>query len=100
MKLRSVTKFDKRKTATLKTFDDDVMSAYCDVIVLFSIYGQFEVIRNPDSGCMAYKTFIFINSNFLSCRTKNPRHSSYNIALSKGTIFAKKFSFFRKNVLT
>ena len=31
MKLRPVTKFDKKNTATLKRFDDEVMSANCGV---------------------------------------------------------------------
>ena len=40
MKLGPVTKLDKRNTATLKKIDDDVMSVNCDVIVIYSIYGQ------------------------------------------------------------
>ena len=36
-----VYKFDKKKKTTSKKCDDDVMSAYCDVIVIFLIYGQF-----------------------------------------------------------
>ena len=42
------------------------MSENCDVIDIFPIYGQFRVIRKPDSGCIVCKTYIFINSNFLS----------------------------------
>ena len=53
MKLGPVTKLDKRNTAT--SLGDDVMSANCDVIVFFRIYGQFPVIRKSDSGCMVYK---------------------------------------------
>ena len=41
------------------------MSANCDVVVFFPIYGEFSAIRKPDSGCMAYKTYIFINNNLL-----------------------------------
>ena len=41
MKLGPVTKFDKRNTATLENFDDDVMSVNCDEI--FPIFGQFRV---------------------------------------------------------
>ena len=36
------------------------------VIVIFQIYDQFGAIRKPDSGCIVCKTYIFINSNFLS----------------------------------
>ena len=42
------------------------MSANCDVVVISSIYGQFEAIWNPDSRCMVCKTYIFINNNILS----------------------------------
>ena len=38
MKLGLVTKLDKRNTATSKKFDDEVMSANCDVNVFFPIY--------------------------------------------------------------
>ena len=41
MKLGPRTKLDKRKKTTSKKFDDDAMSENCDVIVNFSIYGQF-----------------------------------------------------------
>ena len=66
MKLGPVTKLDKRNTATSKKIDDNVMSANCDAIVIFLIYGQFGAIRKPDSGRMVCKTYIFINSNLLS----------------------------------
>ena len=49
-----------------KKIDNDVMSANCDVIVIFPIYGQFGAIRKPDSGRIVCKTYIFINSNLLS----------------------------------
>ena len=42
------------------------MSENYDVIAIFSIYRQFGAIRKPDSGRIACKTYIFINSNFLS----------------------------------
>ena len=48
MKLGPATKLDKRNTATSKKFDDDVMSANCDVIVFFPIYCQFAVIWKPN----------------------------------------------------
>ena len=41
------------------------MSANCDVIVIFPIYGQFGAIRKPDSGRIVSKTYISINNNFL-----------------------------------
>ena len=46
-----------------KKIADDVMSANCDAIAIFSIYRKFGAIRKPDSGRMVCKTYIFINSN-------------------------------------
>ena len=46
----------------------DAMSANCDVIDIFSIYGQFGQIQKPDSACKVCKTYIFINSNLLSSK--------------------------------
>ena len=66
MKLGVVTKLDKRNKTTSKKFDDDVMLANCDIIVIFPIYDQFGAMRKPDFGCMACKTYIFINSHPLS----------------------------------
>ena len=66
VKLGPVTKLDKRNKIRSKKFDDDVMSANSDVIVIFPIYGQFGAIRKPDSGCIACKIYIFINNNLLS----------------------------------
>ena len=63
MKLVPVTKLDKRNKPTSKKFDDNVMSENCDVILLFPIYSQFGAIQVPDSGCIACKIYIFINSN-------------------------------------
>ena len=61
MKVGPVTKINKKNAATLKKFDDDVLSANCDVIAVFSIYGQFGAIRLPDTGNMVCNTCIFIN---------------------------------------
>ena len=65
MKLRSVTKHDKRNKPTSKK----IMSANYDVIFIFPIYGQFEAIRKPDSGRTVCKTYIFIKSNLLSYKS-------------------------------
>ena len=66
MKLGPVTKLDNRNKTTSKKNYDDVMSASCDVIVFFPIYGQFGAIRKPDSGCIVCKTYIFMSNNLLS----------------------------------
>ena len=66
MKLGPVIKFDKRSKTKSKKIDDNAMSENCDVIAIFPIYSQFGAIWKPDFGCTVYKTYIFINSNFLS----------------------------------
>ena len=52
MTLGSVTKLGKRNKKLLKEIDDDVMSAYYDVIVIFPIYGY-----NPEGGFQEYSHF-------------------------------------------
>ena len=42
------------------------MTANCDVIAIFPIYGQFRAIQKPDSGRTVCKTYIFIKSHLLS----------------------------------
>ena len=44
MKLEPVTKPDKKNKTMLKRFDDDAISANCEVIVIFPIYGKFGAI--------------------------------------------------------
>ena len=61
MKLGAVAKLDKSNKATSKIFDDDVISANFDVILIFTIYGQFGAYRKLDSRYIV----IFINSNLL-----------------------------------
>ena len=66
MKFGPVTKIDMRNTTTSKNLEDEMMSENCDVIFIFTIYGQFGAIRKPDSGRLVCNTYIFINSNLLS----------------------------------
>ena len=68
MKLGPVTKLDKRNKNPSKKFDDDVMPANCDVIVIFLIYGQSRVIRKPDCKRIVCKTYLFNNTDLLSCK--------------------------------
>ena len=65
MKLGPVTKLDKKNKTTSKTFDVDVMSENCDVIVIFWIFGQFGAVRRPDLRQRVYKSYVFSNSNLL-----------------------------------
>ena len=38
----------------------------CDFTVIFWVYNQFGGIRETESGAIVWKTYIFMNSNFLS----------------------------------
>ena len=66
IKLRPLTKLDKKNKAMLKKIDNDVTLVSCDVIIIISVYGQFEASRKPVFGRIVSKTYIFINSNLLS----------------------------------
>ena len=94
MKLGPVIKLEKRNKITSKKFDDDVMLANCDIIV---IYRQFGAIRKLGSGCIVFKTFyIFNNHNLLSYKNWKQKLPE-TIDLSKGTSFSKNCWFFAKN---
>ena len=66
MKLGPVTKFDETNKKTSEKLDDDVMSENCDIIAIFSIYGQFGAIRKLDSRRKFCKNYVFISNNLLS----------------------------------
>ena len=70
-----------KNTSDSKKIDDYVMSANCDVIVIFSIYGKFWAIQKPDSGCTVCKTYILIKSNLLSYKNKKQNQKISNTAL-------------------
>ena len=46
MKLRPVSKLDKKNEVVKK--NNDYISAHCDAIVAFPVYGQFGAIQKPD----------------------------------------------------
>ena len=52
-----------------KKIGDNIMSANCDVIIIFLIYGQLRAIWKPDSTYMVCESYIFINSNLLSYKS-------------------------------
>ena len=58
------------------------MSENYDVIAIFSIYRQFGAIRKPDSGRIACKTYIFINSNLPSYKNWKQNYKIYNTTLT------------------
>ena len=74
------------------------MSVKCDVIVIFTIYSQLGAFGKLDSRHIVCKTYIFINSKFLSYkRWKKSWHSFNTTALSKRTILVKKRKFLTEN---
>ena len=82
MKLVPVTKIYKRNKRTSKKVDDDVISANCDVIVIFPTYNQFGAIRKPGSGSIVCKIDIFIDSNLYLTKTENRTIKFSNTALT------------------
>ena len=70
MKLGPVTRLNKRNTVTSKEIDYNLISADCDVIVIFPIYDHFSAIGKLDSRRMVYKTYITTNSNLLSYKNR------------------------------
>ena len=66
MKSGPVTKLGKRNTVRSNKVDEFLES--CDVIVIFAIYSQFGAIWKPDPGRINFKTYVFNNSNLLSCK--------------------------------
>ena len=90
------------KQNNFKKYDDDVISVNCNVTVMLPICGQFGAIQKPYSGGIVCKTYIFINSNFLSYKNRTKKsltQLSHSIGLSKGTIFAKNYWNFAKEML-
>ena len=58
MKLRPATKLDKKTKTTLKKLSFSQFMSNPN--------SRFEAIRKLDFGCIVCRTYIFINSNFLS----------------------------------
>ena len=73
MKLEPVTKLDKSNKTMSKNFDDDVMSENCDVLLTFQIFGQFGAVRRLVSRQRVCKSYVFGNSNHLSCKNRTKK---------------------------
>ena len=74
------------------------MSANCNIILIFPIYGQFGAICKPDSGSMGCKTYISLIAIFYLTKTEN-KTKKYLTQIScycfeQGTIFDKNADFF------
>ena len=85
-------------TREIKDFSDDIILANYDVKAIFPIYGQFEAIRKPDSGRIPCKTYIFINSNFLSYKNckQNLKISNTLLLWVKVLVLLKNTDFLQK----
>ena len=59
MKLGAETELNKRNKTTSKKFDDEIMSANFEAMVIFSIYANLEQSRRwiPDVGCIKLTIF-------------------------------------------
>ena len=100
MKLGPVTKLDKRNKTKAKKFDDDLISANCDVIVIFLIYGQFGAIQKPDSRRIFCKTLSSLTVNWKQKTELKHLTQLPDYRLGKGTVFAKKSWFLQKKTDT
>ena len=76
MKFRPATKSDKRNKTTSQKFEHGAMSANCDVIVIFPIYGQFGVIWKVDSGRIVSKFTFSLKVIFYLTKTENKTKKS------------------------
>ena len=79
MKLGLVTKLDKKNKTKSKTFDDDVMSKNCDVIVIFRIFGQFGAVWRPDSRHRAESAEVMFSVTVTFCLTKTENRTKKSL---------------------
>ena len=71
MKLRPVTKLDKKNTGTSKKINDHVMSANRSAIVFIPIYGQFAAVGRPESGRLSIKFTFSLTVTFYLTELEN-----------------------------
>ena len=77
MKFGPTIKLDKKSKAISKKCDDDVMSAKCDVIVIFPIYDQFGAIQKLYSERTVCITYFFLSKvTFYLTKTENRTEKS------------------------
>ena len=74
--------FDKKTKITSNKFDDDVMLANCDGIVIFPIYDQFGANRRLGFERIVCKIYMFINNNLLSYKNCKQNQKISNTALT------------------
>ena len=74
----------------------------CNVTAIFSIYRESGEIRIPDSGWIAFKIYVFINSNLLSYKNWKQNQKISNTTLTlllwvKVQFSLKNADFLQKN---
>ena len=85
MKLEPLTKLDKRNTATSNKMTS---------LSFFPM--QLSGSRIPDTCCINFTFSLRVNFYLTELENRTKKHSSYFIALSKGTIIAQKILIFLK----
>ena len=73
---------DKKIKITSNKFDDGVMLANSDGIVIFSIYDQFGANRKLGFGRIVCKIYMFINNNLLPYKNCKQNQKISNTALA------------------
>ena len=71
MKLRLVTKLEKRNKTMSEEIDDDIMLGKSNFIIIFPIYGQFGAISKTDSGRIVCKTYFSLIKTFDLTKPEN-----------------------------
>ena len=66
MKLGPVTKLHKKNKKNAKKIDDDIISANCDITIIFLIHGELGANQKSNSRHTVCKTYLFINSTLSS----------------------------------
>ena len=82
MKLGPVTENDKRNKITSKK-DDDVMSANCDIIIAFPIYGHLEQseIWVPDAWLEKLSLSLIVAFYFTKTESRSAKSLTQNLML-------------------
>ena len=71
MELGAVTELDKRNTVMSKNFDDDVMSAYCDIIAFFQFMANLQPSRSRIPDAWSTKLTSSLTITFSLTKTEN-----------------------------
>ena len=76
MKLRPITKIDKKNKITSKKFNDDVMSGNCDVIVILWIFASLEQSGGRMTDTKPAEVMFSVTVTFCLTKTENSTKKS------------------------